>query len=77
MRTAKDRRDAHHQLICEAKAQRAGELRQAAQHVHDMARERGFSMLILVGLTLLGGYALHAATSHAGGPPSPVVTQSR
>ena len=70
-------RDVRHQLLREAKAQRACELRQAAQHVHDMARQRGLSMLVLVGLVLLGGYALHSATGYASAPSSPSAIESR
>jgi hypothetical protein len=65
MRTAKDRRDAQHKIIGEAKAQRACELRQAGQRLRDLARQHRLLMLIMAGIALLGSYALHVGSGHA------------
>jgi len=74
MKPSRNHYNATRKLIREAKSQRACELRQAAQHVHEMARQRGLSMLIVAGLALLGGYALHEAH---GRTQIPAATQGR
>jgi hypothetical protein len=56
---------------------RSCELRAAAKHAVGAVRRRGLLILIVAGLALFGGYALHAGTGYAGGRGVPAATQTR